>query len=225
MQPRRDGHSGRASLDVAKKNNNKEIQSFFFFFPPPPKLCVSFSPPWGRTTAWAVRKVVFAVGFLGVTYLLLLFLFFFSFFFKNNRSMLQENDQKHTRVYAECNSIFHSRGPGVLHSARGPCITIISKAWDSAFIGYRHSYELFVVFYMEIFLSMDRACISWLSNYPDRANTWPRRSHWSAIQWTCDYIKPQLTINFFSSSTSANQKLPKIYAGMYVTLLNPFACF
>jgi hypothetical protein len=32
-----------------------------------------------------------------------------------------------TRVYAECNSVLHSRRPGVLHSAGGPCITLEAK--------------------------------------------------------------------------------------------------
>ncbi len=33
----------------------------------------------------------------------------------------------HTRVYAECNSVLHSRRPVVIHSAGGPYITLISK--------------------------------------------------------------------------------------------------
>ncbi len=42
-------------------------------------------------------------------------------------SRTSDHLQPKARVYAECNSVLHSRHPGVLHSAGGLCITRISK--------------------------------------------------------------------------------------------------
>jgi hypothetical protein len=35
------------------------------------------------------------------------------------------------RVYAECNSVLYSPNPGVLHSARGPCLALNKTRTDA----------------------------------------------------------------------------------------------